>query len=129
MSEFEPRDPLDPLGINAASSEDAEEPADGGAADGVQRIASIQDTERLAETLNDRPGGEWFQADLAEARVMAEHDPRFKELAEGLEAETLGGRLEAINAFFDQISPIELAGLTLPPNLSQLRAIYLSSRS
>ena len=73
--------------------------------------------------------GDWFHADLEEARAMATHDPRFKALAVGLEADTLGGRLDAINAFFDRISAAELAGLTLPPNLSQLRSIYLSSRS
>ncbi len=50
--------------------------------------------------------------------------PRFESLAIGLQAETLGARLDAINQFFDQIPPVELAALVLPPNLSQLRAIY-----
>jgi hypothetical protein len=94
-----------------------------------QRLGALQQLEGLADTLRDRPAGNWFRADLEEARALAQHDPRFEELAVGLQAETLGGRLDAINAFFDTISAIELAGLTLPPNLSQLRFIYLSSRS
>jgi hypothetical protein len=97
--------------------------ADGG------RLDALQKMEGLAETLRHRPAGDWFRADLEEARAMAEHDPRYKALAAGLEAGTLGGRLDAINGFFDQIAAVELAGLTLPPNLSQLRSIYLSSRS
>lgn len=97
--------------------------------DGPGRIGALPGSEGLAETLRDRPAGDWFRADLEEARAMAQHDPRFAALAAGLEADTLGGRLEAINSFFDTISAIELAGLTLPPNLSQLRFIYLSSRS
>ena len=62
-------------------------------------------------------------------RPGARHDPRFKALAAGLESDTLGGRLDAINVFFEQIEAIELAGLVLPPNLSQLRSIFLSSRA
>ncbi len=93
-----------------------------------ERLDSLQKMERLSETMGDRPAGEWFQADLAEARTMAESDPRFAPLAAGLESETLGGRLEAINRFFKQIPAPELASLILPPNLSQLRSIYLSSR-
>lgn len=93
------------------------------------RLASLQQTERLSETLRDRPAGDLFRADLEEARAMAVHDPRFASLAAGLESETLGDRLAAINRFFDQMSAVELAGLTLPPNLSQLRNIYLSSRA
>jgi hypothetical protein len=96
---------------------------------GPGRLAGLQGMERLADTLRDRPAGDWFRADLEEARALAQHDPRFEQLAAGLEAETLGGRLDAINSFFEQIEAVELAGLTLPPNLSQLRAIYLSSRS
>ncbi len=95
----------------------------------LERLAAIQDMERLTETLRDRPAGDLFRADLEEARAMAERDPRFASLAAGLECETLGGRMEAINRFFDEIPPVELAALMLPPNLSQLRAIYLSSRT
>lgn len=95
----------------------------------VGRLGALQKMDRLADTLRDRPAGDWFRADLEEARAMAEHDPRFEELAAGLEADTLGGRLAAIDAFFDRIPNVELAGLTLPPNLSQLRFIYLSSHS
>jgi hypothetical protein len=94
-----------------------------------ERLDSLHKLERLAETMRDRPAGDWFRADLEEARAMAQHDPRFKALAAGLESDTLGARLDAINGFFEQIPAIELAGLTLPPNLSQLRSIYLSSRS
>ncbi len=94
----------------------------------TERLDSLQNMEKLSETMGDRPAGEWFQADLAEARAMAETDPRFALLAAGLASETLGGRLDAINEFFDQIPALELASLILPPNLSQLRTIYLSSR-
>ena len=94
----------------------------------LERLDSLQKLDRLADSMHERPAGDWFRADLEEARAMAQHDPRFKALAAGLEADTLGGRLDAINAFFEQIEAIELAGLTLPPNLSQLRSIYLSSR-
>lgn len=94
----------------------------------LERLDSLQKLDRLADTMRERPAGDWFRADLEEARTMAEHDPRFKALAAGLESHTLGGRLEAINGFFERIEAIELAGLTLPPNLSQLRSIYLSSR-
>ena len=93
-----------------------------------ERLQSLQRMEKLSETLRDRPAGELFLADLEEARTMVPHDERFEILVAGLEAESLGERLEAINSFFDQIPPEELAGLTLPPNLSQLRFIYLSSR-
>lgn len=99
---------------------------DAGDAD-PERLGALQGLEGLTDTLRDRPAGDWFRADLEEARAIAERDPRFAELAAGLEAKTLGGRLDAINAFFDAIDNVELAGLTLPPNLSQLRAIYLSS--
>ena len=94
----------------------------------TERLDSLQNMEKLSETMGDRPAGEWFQADLAEARTMAESDPRFALLAAGLACETLGGRLDAINEFFDQIPALELASLILPPNLNQLRTIYLSSR-
>ncbi len=95
----------------------------------IARLDSLQKMERLTETMDDRPAGKWFQADLEEAHVMAESDPRFASLAAGLGSETLGGRLDAINRFFDQIPALELAAMILPPNLSQLRTIYLSSRS
>ncbi|MCH7824723.1 MAG: hypothetical protein IH849_07970 [Acidobacteria bacterium] len=95
----------------------------------IARLDSLQKMERLSETMGDRPAGKWFQADLEEARAMAESDPRFASLAAGLESATLGGRLDAINRFFAQIPELELAALILPPNLSQLRTIYLSSRS
>lgn len=86
-------------------------------------------TRRLTETLRDRPAGDWFRADLEEARALAQRDPRFESLAAGLEAQTLGERLDAINSFFGRFAAVELATLTLPPNLSQLRSIYLSSGS
>ncbi len=95
----------------------------------LERLDSLQKLERLTETMSDRSAGEWFQADLEEARVLAQNDPRFASLAIGLQSETLGERLDAINQFFEQIPAVELAALVLPPNLSQLRAIYLSSRS
>lgn len=94
-----------------------------------ERLDSLQKMERLTETMDDRSAGKWFQADLDEARTMAQGDPRFASLAIGLQSETLGGRLDAINQFFAQIPAVELAALILPPNLSQLRTIYLSSRS
>lgn len=94
----------------------------------LERLQSILGMERLSETLADRPAGPLFSADLEEARMMAGHDPRFHGLVDGLEAETLGERMAAINRFFDEIPDPELATLTLPPNLSQLRFIYLSSR-
>ena len=76
------------------------------------------------------PGGHDFghghEPGTENARV---HEPDGTSLAAGLESETLGGRLDAINRFFDQIPTLELAALILPPNLSQLRTIYLSSRS
>ena len=92
------------------------------------RLDSLQKLDRLADSMRDRPAGDWFRADLEEARALAQHDPRFKALATGLECDTLGARLNAINRFFKQIPAVELAALTLPPNLSQLRSIYLSSR-
>lgn len=96
--------------------------------DDLERVASIQEMEHLTETLRDRPAGDLFRADLEEARAMAESDPRFESLVRGLESETLGERLAAINRFFDGIPVVELSGLTLPPHLDQLRQIYLSSR-
>ncbi len=95
----------------------------------LERLESIQRLDSLTDTLRDRPAGDLFGADLAEARTMAQHDRRFEQLASGLEATTLGERLHAINTFFDQLPAVELATLTLPPHLSQLRFIYLSSRS
>jgi hypothetical protein len=96
---------------------------------GITRLDSLPRGERLADTLRDRPAGDWFAADLQEAQAMAAHDARFERLAAGLQAESLGERLDAIDAFFAAIPPAELATLTLPPNLNQLRAIYLSSRT
>jgi len=81
----------------------------------------------LAE-LEDLPAGEYFVADLEEARALAQHEPRFERLVEGLQAATMGERVAAITACFDQFSAAEIANLTLPPNLSQLRQIYMSSR-
>ena len=94
----------------------------------LERLESLQQMEDLAETLRDRPAGDLFRADLEEAHLMAQHDPRFTTLAVGLKAETLGARLDAIDRFFAAIPAAELANLALPPNLSQLRSIYLSSR-
>jgi len=102
--------------------------ADQGSPD-IERLESLQQMEDLAETLHDRPAGDLFRVDLDEARLMAQHDPRFAALATGLEAETLGGRLGAIDRFFAVIPAAELAALALPPNLSQLRSIYLSSKT
>jgi len=81
----------------------------------------------LAE-LEDLPAGEYFVADLEEARALAQHEPRFERLVEGLQAATMGERVAAITACFDQFSAAEIENLTLPPNLSQLRQIYMSSR-
>ena len=69
----------------------------------LERLNSLQKLERLTETMSDRSAGEWFQADLEEARILAQNDPRFESLAIGLQSETLGDRLDAINQFFDQI--------------------------
>lgn len=93
-----------------------------------RRLGSIRGLDRLSDTLSDRPGGELFTADLEEARRLAQQDPRFEELVEGLEAETLGDRMAAVNDFFDRVPDVELAAMELPPHLSQLRFIYLSSR-
>jgi len=101
--------------------------ADRGGPD-LGRLESLQQMEGLAETLRDRPAGDLFRADLEEARLMAQHDRRFATLAAGLGADTLGGRLDAIDRFFATIPAAELATLALPPHLSQLRSIYLSSR-
>lgn len=78
--------------------------------------------------LADLPAGTYFAADLEEARALAQHDTRFRCLVEGLQATTMGERVAAINACFDQFSSAEMLNLTLPPHLSQLRQIYLSSR-
>lgn len=82
----------------------------------------------LPDDISAQPAGEMFTADLEEAEEMAKHDARFEQLVEGLRAESVGKRLAAIDAFFAQFSPPELASLELPPNLSQLRFIHLSSR-
>ena len=86
------------------------------------------DLESLEE-FEDLPAGDYFAADLGEAKALAQIEPRFGVLVEGLQAPTMGERMAAITACFDQFSPAEIANLTLPPHLSQLREIYLSSRS
>lgn len=93
-----------------------------------QRVDSVLRLDRLSDTLADRPAGELFSADLEEARRLAERDPRFEELVEGLQAETLGERMAAVNDFFERVPDVELSAMDLPPHLSQLRFIYLSSR-
>jgi len=87
----------------------------------------LLEDEEMAD-LDDIPAGEYFGADLAEARALAQHDPRFLPLVEGLQAATMGERVAAITACFDQFGAAEIANLALPPHLSQLRQIYLSSR-
>ena len=87
----------------------------------------MREDEDLAD-IEDLPAGAYFAADLDEARALARHEPRFERLVEGLQAATMGERMAAITACFDQFSTAEIANLTLPPNLSQLRQIYLSSR-
>lgn len=93
----------------------------------LERYDSVRRMERLSETLRDRPAGDLFAADLDEARLLAKQDPRFDSLVAGLQANTLGERLDAISAFFEGFSAAELATLQLPPNLNQLRLIYVSS--
>jgi len=93
-----------------------------------RRLGSILRLDRLSDTLADRPAGELFAADLEEARRLASQDPRFEELVEGLQAETLGERMAAVNDFFDRVPDVELTAMDLPPHLGQLRFIYLSSR-
>ena len=92
------------------------------------RLEHLAGLEKLSQTLADRDGGELFQRDLEEARVLSQEDPRFVPLVAGLAAESLGERMAAVNRFFDSISPVELATLQLPTYLAQLRQIYLSSR-
>ena len=96
--------------------------------DPAARLAHLTDLEKLSETLSDRDGGKLFKKDLEEARLMAETDARFERLVEGLSSSSLGERLGAVNRFFDDLGPVELAALVLPTHLGQLRAIYLSSR-
>lgn len=96
--------------------------------DSTDKLAQLASMEKLSETLSDRDAGTLFQADLAEARALAERDPRFRPLVQGLESPTLGGRLAAVNRFFKSFDPTELAALELPMHLSQLRTIYLTSR-
>jgi hypothetical protein len=96
----------------------------------LHRLRISEDEEPVEPgDLEDLPAGEYFAADLEEARALAEHEPRFERLVEGLQAATMGERVAAITACFDQFSTAEIANLTLPPHLSQLREIYLSSRS
>ena len=90
--------------------------------------AGVEGTEDELAELEDIPAGEYFAADLEEARALALHEPRFERLVDGLQASTMGGRVAAITACFDQFSAAEIANLTLPPHLAQLRQIYLSSR-
>jgi hypothetical protein len=92
------------------------------------RIEHLADLEKLSTTLSDRDGGELFQRDLEEARVMAARDPRFAVLVEGLSAGSLGERMAAVTRFFDGLPAGELATLELPMHLAQLRRIYLSSQ-
>ncbi len=92
------------------------------------RLDHLAGLEKLSETLADRDGGELFQRDLEEALMLAQQDPRFATLAEGLGAASLGERMAAVNRFYDSIAPVELATLQLPTYLAQLRQIYLSSR-
>ena len=54
--------------------------------------------------LEDIPAGEYFSADLEEARALAQQDPRFLHLVEGLQAATMGERVAAISACFDQFT-------------------------
>ena len=79
----------------------------------LERLDSLQKLERLTETMSDRSAGEWFQADLEEARVLAQNDPRFASLAIGLQSETLGDRLDAINQFFEQIYAVSFCTLEI----------------
>lgn len=59
--------------------------------------------------------------------ALARTDARYRSLVEGLRAPSLGRRMAAIQDFFESFDPGELSRLELPPNLSQLRFIYLSS--
>jgi len=93
----------------------------------IENLDDSRPDEDLAE-LEDLPAGEYFAADLEEARALAQHDPRFLHLVEGLQAATMGERVAAISACFNQFNAAEIANLPLPPHLSQLRQIYLSSR-
>ena len=90
-------------------------------------VPQLRSLEPLADTLQQREGGAWFERDLQEARALAAMDPRFAPLVEGLQAPTLGERLRAVDRFFASLPPAELAGLALPPSLAQLRTIFLSS--
>ena len=97
--------------------------------DGEQdRLDRLVNLEALTDTLADRDPGELFSGDLEEARRMAAADPRFAPLAEGLAEPSLGARMKAIDRFFASFDAAELATLNLPPNLAQLRQIYLTSR-
>lgn len=95
--------------------------------DPTDKLARLAQMEKLSETLSDRDAGTLFQADLREAQTLAERDPRFRPLAKGLAAPTLGERLAAVNRFFRSFDAAELATLELPMHLSQLRSIHLSS--
>lgn len=92
-----------------------------------ERLHQLQGMDRLADALADRDAGELFSADLEEAEALAEADPRYHRLVEGLRAPSLGDRLAAIQRFFESFDPVELSRLDLPPHLGQLRFIYLSS--
>lgn len=95
--------------------------------DAQERLAHVAELEKLSDTLGDRAGGALFQRDLEEAREMAKTDRRFETLVNGLEAESLGDRMAAVNRFFRSIGRVELAALQLPQHLGQLRAIFLRS--
>jgi hypothetical protein len=95
----------------------------------VDRLSRLAAMTPLDETLQDREGGEYFANDLAEARALAELDPRFRPLAEGLAQPSLGARMKAIDKFFEGVPLVELSALKLPPHLAQLRQVFLSTRS
>jgi hypothetical protein len=98
-----------------------------GAGDPEELRGRLAEDDDLPE-LENLPAGEYFAADLEEARALAQHEPRLECLVEGLQAATMGERVATITACFDQFSAAEIANLTLPPHLNQLREIYLSSR-
>lgn len=92
-----------------------------------ERLQRLADLEALSDTLADRDAGALFSGDLEEAKALAATDPRFEPLVRGLAEPKLGARMKAIDRFFAGFDPAELATLPLPPNLAQLRQIYLTS--
>jgi hypothetical protein len=93
-----------------------------------ERLERLAQLESLSDTLAGRDAGELFASDLEEAKALAAADPRFEPLVRGLAEPRLGARMKAIDRFFASLDPAELAALPLPPNLAQLRQIYLTSR-